>query len=58
MIFVCSSYEKQLNLMSWVKLRGIQDSCGYQSDSTSELVDSGNFLTLPDDVKLEVGTAI
>ena len=58
MIFVCSSYEKQLNLMSWVKLTGIQDSCGYKSDSISELVNSGSFLTLPDNVKIEVGTAI
>ena len=58
MIFVYSSYEKQLNLMSWVKLTGIQDSCGYKSDSISELVNSGSFLTLPHNVKIEVGTAI
>jgi len=44
--------------MSWVKLTGIQDSCGYKSESTSKLVNSGSFLTLPDDVKIEVGTAV
>lgn len=58
MTFVCSSYEKQLNLMSWVKLTGIQDPCSYKSDSTSELVNPSSFLTLPGNVKIEVGTAI
>lgn len=58
MIFVCSSYEKQLNLMARVKLTGIQDSYSYKSNSISEPVDTGSFLTLPGNVKIEVGTAI
>lgn len=58
MIFVCSSYEKQLNLMAWVKLTGIQDSCGYKSNSISEPIGTGSFLTLPGNVKIEEGTAI
>lgn len=37
----CFNYEKKLNLVSWVKLTGIPDSCSYKPDSTSELSNSG-----------------